>query len=362
MADETLRLLADDLTGALDSAAQFAPRLGPIICFLDPPLLPPLSCALDTGTREQSGEAAAAAVRTSASLFAGAGIAFKKIDSLLRGHEALEIAACLAASSFRATVIAPAFPAQGRATRFGRQWARGLGGEAEGWTLSATDLAAALSALGHPVRHARPGDPAPDGVSLWDAETEADLERIVAAGRAVAGPVLWCGTAGLAAALAGAPSSPPPALARPLLGLFGSDHAAMQAQLALCSTHHVAVAADRAANLRARLAADGVALASFALPPRLARDEAAARIAATIESVLTPMPELRTLIVAGGETLRVVVRMLGASHLVLLGQMRPGVPLSRPGDGAWQNVRIVSKSGAFGEPDLLRRLLEESLI
>ncbi len=358
MAEETLRLLADDLTGALDSAAQFVPRLGPITCFLDPPLLPPPSCALDTGTRERSGEAAAAAVRARAGLFAGAGIAFKKIDSLLRGHEAMEIAACLSASPFRAAVIAPAFPAQGRVTRSGRQFARGP----QGWTPVATDLAAALAALGHPVRHARPGDPAPDGVSLWDAETDDDLARIVAAGRAAGGPVLWCGTAGLAAALAGAAAAPPAALARPLLGLFGSDHVAMRAQLALCAAHHVALSTSGGATLRARLAADGVALASFALPPGLARDEAAGRIAAMIETALTPMPDLRTLVVAGGETLRDVVRVLGASHLLVLGQMRPGVPVSRPGDGAWQSVRIVSKSGAFGAPDLLRQLLEESLI
>ena len=362
MAEETLRLLADDLTGALDSAAQFVPRLGPITCFLDPPVRPPPSCALDTGTREESGEAAAAAVRASAGLFAGAGIAFKKIDTLLRGHEAIEIPACLSAGTFRAAVIAPAFPAQGRATRSGRQWACTGRGAAAEWAPVPTDLAAALAALGHPVRHQRPGDPAPDGVSLWDAETDDDLARIVAAGRAVAGPVLWCGTAGLAAALAGAASAPPPGLARPLLGLFGSDHAATHAQLALCAPHHVVFAANGAAGLRARLATDGVALASFALPPGLARDEAAQRIEAMIRAALTPMPALRTLLVAGGETLRDVVRVLGASRLVLLGQMRPGVPLSRPGDGAWQSVRIVSKSGAFGEPDLLRHLLEESLI
>ena len=46
-----LRLLADDLSGALDSAAQFVPPIGPIPAGWAPSA-PKSSAAFDTGTRD----------------------------------------------------------------------------------------------------------------------------------------------------------------------------------------------------------------------------------------------------------------------------------------------------------------------
>src|SRR5690606_24619914 len=54
----------------------------------------------------------------------GADLAFKKIDSLLRGGTADEIVACLRSGRFRSAIVAPAFPAQDRVTRLGRQYWR----------------------------------------------------------------------------------------------------------------------------------------------------------------------------------------------------------------------------------------------
>jgi uncharacterized protein YgbK (DUF1537 family) len=39
------------------------------------------------------------------------------------------------------------------------------------------------------------------------------------------------------------------------------------------------------------------------------------------------------------------------------GQIQPGVPVSAFCGGRWAGVRIVSKSGAFGGPDLLQQIL-----
>lgn len=108
-----LRLLADDLTGALDSAAQFVPLVGAVPAFWHDavPKRLPGSTALDSGTREADSHFAAERVAALAPALAAADIAFKKIDSLLRGAAAAEIAACLRAGGFAACVIAPAFPA-----------------------------------------------------------------------------------------------------------------------------------------------------------------------------------------------------------------------------------------------------------
>ena len=46
-----LRLLADDLTGALDSAARFVPLVGPVpVVWSDP--IPAGTVAIDSGTRD----------------------------------------------------------------------------------------------------------------------------------------------------------------------------------------------------------------------------------------------------------------------------------------------------------------------
>jgi hypothetical protein len=81
----TLRLLADDLTGALDSAARFVPLVGTVPTFWRAPLALPATAAIDGETREICPSALAAAMRALAPLLDGADLAFKKIDSLLRG-------------------------------------------------------------------------------------------------------------------------------------------------------------------------------------------------------------------------------------------------------------------------------------
>jgi uncharacterized protein YgbK (DUF1537 family) len=213
-----LCLLADDLTGALDSAARFVPLAGPVrVAWRG------TAAAMDLATREGEEAAAILAHERQGQALRAAGLAFKKLDSLLRGHAAAEIAATLRAGGFDHAVIAPAFPVQGRVTRGGRQVAHGAA--------VPLDLAAALAGHGVAVRLCRPGEAAPEGASLWDAETDADLAAIVAAGRGLPGRVLWCGTGGLAGALAGG-AVPRPALPGPVLALIGSDHPASAAQLA----------------------------------------------------------------------------------------------------------------------------------
>ena len=89
-----LRLLADDLTGALDSAARFVPVTGPVAVTWQH-VAPEGSVAIDSGTRDLPAEAARQRIERFVPLLDGGEPAFKKIDSLLRGHVALELAACM---------------------------------------------------------------------------------------------------------------------------------------------------------------------------------------------------------------------------------------------------------------------------
>ncbi len=333
------RLLADDLTGALDSAVRFVPRFGPIpVLWRDPADLQ--AAAFDTATREAPAAQIPLLMAHWTPHLAGPGLAFKKLDSLLRGHPAAEIAACLRAGGFAHAVIAPAFPFQGRITQGGRQLAHG---EDVG-----VDLALDFARLGAMLSHCRPGDAPSPGISLWDAASDAELDSIVATARTLPGPVLWCGTGGLAAALGGRDPLPAPALHPPVLALIGSDHPVSRAQLA-------AVAARATLPDRTGIAGRSVAV-DVALPD-LPRAEAAQRIAAAFADLARAIPRPGSLVVAGGETLRGLCEALGTRHLVVETEFEPGIPVSRMEGGLWHGLTVASKSGAFGAPDLLARLL-----
>lgn len=180
-----VRLIADDLTGALDGAAQLS-GLGGVIAISLQEALPAGSWAMDSATREVDAATAAARLsRLASALRPQPGeYAFLKLDSLLRGHAGSEIAAVAKALPGIDCMVAPAFPYQGRFTRGGRQWVRGGTGPV------GENLPVALRGHGVAVALCRPGDPVPDGVSLWDAEDDAELDRIVALGQARKRPPL----------------------------------------------------------------------------------------------------------------------------------------------------------------------------
>ena len=361
-----LRLMADDLTGALDTAAEFVAMFGPVHAFWHGGTVEtlPANAAFDTGTREAARDDALATVDTFAPMLVGDGISYKKLDSLLRGHSAAEIAACFRHGAWTHAVLAPAFPYQGRATRGGRQYSRAESGE---WTCVSTHLLDALQAENVVARMAEPGLPLQPGITLFDAETDADLDAAVQAGLAVSGPVLWCGSGGLAHALARAsgrtaPVVPP--LLTPILGLFGSDQPATAAQLAACGPHWLQLSDGglaSGARVREHLETAGVAVASIVLPEGLDRADAAERIGTEMARLLAQLPPPGTLIAAGGETLRGLCLSLGARSLEVQGRIVPGLPSSVLRGGRWDGVAVISKSGAFGSHEMLADLLKPAV-
>jgi len=355
----SLRLLADDLTGALDTASEFVGLCGPVeVRWADGlPAVAPQSLAIDSGTRECVPAKAAEIVRQLAPLLRDAAIAFKKVDSLMRGMWSDELGACFGRGAWRHCVVAPAFPYQGRRTRGGTQFARSADGS---WRSVGGDIASELRAAGLVVARANPADALADGVSIFDAETDEDLDRIVAAGRSAAGPVLWCGSGGLAGALArGHNVRQSSRLDKPVLGLFGSDHPATLAQLSACNVHWIALSEphEEIRAIERRLAETGVAFVSPKLPAEMPRDAAARRVDEILGGVASRLATPATLIVAGGETLKQLCALLGTRSLLATAQIAPGVPRSLMQGGIWDGVEVVSKSGAFGPPTLWRDLL-----
>jgi uncharacterized protein YgbK (DUF1537 family) len=143
-----------------------------------------------------------------------------------------------------------------------------------------------------------------------------------------------------------------------MLGLFGTEHPVMRGQLDAVSDHGLRLASlDDLPQVRQRLARTGVAFVVADLPPFTERNAAAARIGELFGGLALTMEAPATLVVAGGETLRGLCEALGVDRLDVVGEILPGIPRSTLVGGRWDGTVCISKSGAFGAPDLLRNLL-----
>ena len=207
-----LGLVADDLTGAADSAAGFAERGWEVTLHLRPEGLTaaaaaaPTVLAVTTGSRAMPDDEAAKATATAVDALAAAGAErlFLKVDSTVRGSVAGQLTGALTAWSRRypeaAAVICPAFPSQGRTVVASTVLVNGV---PVGETAAAADPVTpqTLSDLTQIIPGSVPGEPGDRASRLIvDAATDTDLDSI-AAQLAAAGPeLIMVGSGGLAAA------------------------------------------------------------------------------------------------------------------------------------------------------------------
>ena len=352
-----VRIVADDMTGALDAAAPFATPGRPVVLLLPGRAVPPdAMLTLSTESRnlpESAARAATAAAfrHLAAAETGGSPLWLKKIDSVLRGHPFAETAQAMATSGLARCIFAPAFPAMGRVTVGGRQIVTQPGGADP---VMVADIMAMLAATG--LRAAQETDPARDkaAVIVIDAATQHELEAAVDRWRGVPG-ILWCGSGGLAQALAG-PAVPMPAAAVALV-VIGTAHAATRAQ--------VTEAGDRLTRARRH----GPVRASARHPLLIDPVPVCASAKATHRSLRASLMRLDVrqlggagIFVAGGDTLSVVLAATGAQGLDCLGAVGPGLPQSRVRGGTLDGVALISKSGGFGDAGLIARLLEPAAL
>jgi D-threonate/D-erythronate kinase len=357
----SLRLLADDLTGALDTSAELVGKFGPLeVCW--PESLPApngASFAIDSGTRELSPDQAFAIVQDLAPRLAGATVAYKKIDSLLRGPWVAELDACLRTGLWDACIVAPAFAHQGRRTVEGRQFARATDGS---WSAVGRNIVEQFGERELAARRASRAEPLEAGITVFDAETDRDLDRVVEIGQDFSGNVLWCGSGGLASALArGTDVWVSDRVKLPVLGIFGSHQVTTSVQLAACEPVVIRTADIMQDIDRIKRALEkGVAFVKLEAPGAASRIDVAQRFAREIASLSRLIDPPGTLIAAGGETLKAQTTALGVRALRLLGRLEPGVPKSAMEGGDWPGVEVISKSGAFGAADLWLKLLRQN--
>lgn len=127
-------IIADDLTGANDTALQFHQKGASTKILLDSECTPKIKAgtevwALSSESRNVPAEVAISRVEKAVNTFAenfSFDYYYKKIDSTLRGHIALETLTMLNILDYDAAVIMPAFPQEGRITVGGYHLAKGV--------------------------------------------------------------------------------------------------------------------------------------------------------------------------------------------------------------------------------------------
>jgi D-threonate/D-erythronate kinase len=379
-----IAIVADDLTGAADTAAGMLGMGRPRVTWMRDGTLAwretDSIVAVDATTRHVAPAAAAQIIRSLAIRFRMAGFAclYKKVDSTLRGHVAVEVKAALEGwhpGSF--AVIAPAFPAMGRTTIAGRQH---VGGTA----LDGASIVEMFAIAGMPVTHAALDEVRGDGLDrvlqagsspgaavVCDALTDADLAAIASAGATLGERVVWVGSGGLARRMfTGHPSTHERSTAAvgatgPILIVCGSrtDVSAVQcARVAAEGASEVRVGASALANDRTTLHSAGAEVER--------RLRAGEDVLVTIDGPRKPAsaddPELVNrlglmlaqfreliggLVATGGDTASAVLRHWEISGLQLIAEAETGVPVGTA-DGPARLV-VALKAGGFGHADTL---------
>ena len=337
---DKVRILADDLTGACDSAAAFLAPGNTVRVWLGAIASHPASesvQAFNTASRNMETLAAANAVSQAVPAIStdARTLWFKKVDSAGRGAIAAEVLAAHKALAMRAVLFAPSFPAAGRTVREGvLNIVDAAGITTEIPLLPEFHKFAATIHLSHPDRLTDSLHGAAT-VIVCDASTQEDLEMLAAINTP---EILFAGSAGLAKALAAVHFQaklthvePIPRVARPIT-IAGSPHRVTRLQM-----NHL----------------------TQALPQHMAMQIAAE--ATDEDIILTQFTQHSpdALILTGGDTALLVLRTLGAHSILLHGEMCPGIPWGFIQGGLAHGRIVVTKSGGFGSVDSLTHIVQQ---
>ena len=430
MTEPLLGIVADDLSGAAECASHAllrVPRSRVVLVadsttLREPPLgLPDAVVTVDTDSRRLGAPDAVRAVRAAATLVVGAPVVVKKVDSLLRGHLAAEVAA-LADELGRTPVVAVANPGLGRVVREG---VLHVGGtplhETDLWAVESTPAPSRVAEALHPlptvlVPHAivlrgipavtaALADAAGAGlVAVCDAVTDADLDVVHAAAVAASAgqgrAALLVGSGALADAavralppferrgprMEGSATETRPAEHRGpevaqsvgstrsmqsaqsvlfVLGTRAPGVTAQIAQIAQLSPYAAAtlllqpdaLLGDRARQQLIALPRHGVVV--LALDPDAEADPS--RSCALTEALAAAVAPLLdgydAAFLSGGETARAVLDRLRVESLDVVDEVEPGTVVSRRSGGRI----VVTRPGSFGGPSSLVRVAEHLL-
>jgi uncharacterized protein YgbK (DUF1537 family) len=361
VSDRGFAIVADDLTGACDSAVAFTQRGKTVEVLLKEGAEPSLAdvVAISTESRDLTDEVAAERVRNALSRASGRGEVFKKVDSVFRGNSFVEIRAALDCLPYDLALLSPAYPAMGRTVR------DGVLQVCEAGQNRSVNLCAGLYEAGvndvalHSVaasgRSLRDVTETGRRVVLCNAETDEDLRLTVEKARNVAKRVLWIGSGGLAHALASTlpriePSQKSWGSGGPVVLFVGSDHAVTRQQLEKLTESTAAPVLEASIEDFTEVSSDFQAL--ILKVPRLTSEALIGRALSRLAA-----RGIGCCLMTGGDTAALLCRASGADSLRLTEEFRPGLPQGVVQGGTLDQVPVVLKSGGFGKEDVLREFV-----
>jgi len=396
-----LLIIADDLTGAVDTGVQLAKRGVPTL------VLPSVTdfhdawqyetVVVNTESRHASSGIAAEAVTTAVRIGQAHGVLhfYKKTDSTLRGNIGCELQALLRGCRAQRLMFVPAFPRLGHTTVGGIQYVHGVELQKTGYardplnpinTSVVADLvheqadveihtltSRQLAALNNGCRN---------GIYIFDCSSDGELREISSAVSHLGWTKALAGSAGFADCLADLlvlarqqSSQPQLSLAWRILVVNGSMNPAAALQISrieqlgypvvyvdgLCAQRideTVRTIQMQSANCVV-LSSTDIRMGRTTSPPQdsetmLHFAENLGRMVATaIEHA-----DFQLMIVFGGDTYAGIARALQCKSIVPLMEILPGVPLSKM-HGRSKEILAISKAGGFGDDDILPLLFQE---
>lgn len=363
-------ILADDLTGACDSAAAFATRgqeTRVAIGCEGPGQVRHQVVSYSLEARNLQPEEAARQMRAAAERTRGltASVLFCKIDSAGRGWAGEAVLNYLGGSKCGWAVFAPSFPDQGRTMRNGvLEIAEGPGTlrqiPVENLFPHHSRILLGRIACGDADERRREMRTALDAgkrILLCDAGTQEDLAAVVqAAMRIDQNRVLWCGSAGLAHALAEAYCPP---LNAAMVG--PSQQNAGKITLVFAGTPHSSTAGqlETLAEMKGVVRMQcGCEQGAFAAESRciVAGVHCGKTSDAQVRDVWKHAQSAggaRALVLTGGDTASLVLRALAAQSILIKGEITRGIPWGVIEGGTAAGHRVVTKSGGFGDRNAL---------
>jgi uncharacterized protein YgbK (DUF1537 family) len=390
MRENTVGVVADDLTGAGDCVVQFA-RAGWRSHLALGSALPvgertAVAVVTDARPLEDATAAAATADAVRGLVSAGSQRLYVKIDSTMRGSVAGQIAGALSAWREQVpgafAVVCPSYPALRRTVRDGVLLVDGApvattaAGRDPVTPVHESDLTTLLpgavrvpadgDARALAVRLAEAGETA--GTVVVDAVADSDLAHLADAVTLLGAHAVPVGSAGLAAALAprwGGGDSPELALGaveRVLVVLSSLNEVSLGQADELVRAQpdtHVLVADsavgpdDAVASWLAGLgpqARPATVLVRTPEPTDTGRERAARAASSLAELVAAVTARARpdAIVLIGGDGSRAVLARLGAHSVRIAGSVAEGVPLGHLEGGSADGTVVVTKAGGFG--------------
>jgi uncharacterized protein YgbK (DUF1537 family) len=366
-----IAVIADDLTGALDTGVQFH-QWGYKVHITDNLNDSKAEITiLNTDTRNKTPETAYKTTYHVTKKIGNYDIIYKKTDSTLRGNPGPELQAILDATGERKAILSPTYPKTGRRVKNGHLYI-------ENKLITDTDYIHEYRVKSSYIpeivitktliHHLKNAERVPDtGIIVLDSETEQDLLKILNNH-----PRIIAGSAGLADALCQVLRNPPPVLT--IIGSIRTEtrkqainlsqrlgaavipldfvkalkqkpqnEAIQKAKKVLSIGHDVIIISALSQKIieETRKEAKHMRLNSQKLEKNITES-----LADTTKALLNH--KLSGIIMTGGATALAIIKRLNVKNIEILDEVQPGIPVLK-----LDNLPAISKAGGFGVSDAL---------